>query len=111
MGFRFHRSIRLFPGVRLNLSKSGVSTSIGRPGAWFTFGPRGTRTTVGLPGTGLSYTATSSSHPHQEEQLEHQVAAEAPQPAKSSAGGWIVLLVLLAIAAFVGWLVGVAMRS
>lgn len=58
MGFRFSRRIRLIPGVRLNLSKSGVSTSIGGRGAWLTFGKRGTRATVGLPGTGLSYSTT-----------------------------------------------------
>jgi hypothetical protein len=53
---RFRRSFRLFPGMRINLSKSGVSTSIGRRGRWFTIGPRGTRETIGIPGTGLSYT-------------------------------------------------------
>jgi len=57
--FRFQRRIRLGPGFRINLSKSGVSTSVGGRGAWFTIGPRGTRTTVGLPGSGLSYTEQS----------------------------------------------------
>ena len=61
MGFRFQRRIRIGPGLRINLSKSGVSTSVGGRGGWFTFGPRGTRTTVGLPGTGLSYTEQSKS--------------------------------------------------
>jgi hypothetical protein len=56
MGFRFQRRIRLFPGVRINLSKSGVSTSIGTRGAHVTVGHGQTRETVGLPGTGLSYT-------------------------------------------------------
>jgi len=56
MVFRFHRSIRLLPGIRLNFGKHGVSTSIGVRGAHVTFGASGTRTTVGLPGTGLSYT-------------------------------------------------------
>jgi len=60
MGFRFRRSFRLMPGIRLNVSKSGVSTSIGRRGAWLTFGPRGTRATVGIPGTGVSYTEQSA---------------------------------------------------
>ena len=55
MGFRFRKSIKLFPGVRINLSKSGISTSIGRPGATINISERGTRTTVGIPGTGLSY--------------------------------------------------------
>ena len=59
MGLRFRRSLRLLPGVRLNLSGSGVSASFGRRGAWFTVGPRGTRATIGIPGSGLSYTTSS----------------------------------------------------
>ena len=55
MGFRFRKSIKILPGIRLNLSKSGVSTSIGRPGATINIGNRGVRGTVGLPGTGISY--------------------------------------------------------
>ena len=39
----------------MNLSKSGVSASIGRPGATINVSERGTRGTVGIPGTGLSY--------------------------------------------------------
>lgn len=55
MGIRFRKSLRIMPGVKLNLSKSGVSTSVGRPGAAINLGPRGSRATVGVPGTGLSY--------------------------------------------------------
>jgi hypothetical protein len=55
MGFRFRRSIRLLPGVRLNFSRSGVSTSLGVRGASVTVGRRGVRANVGLPGTGISY--------------------------------------------------------
>jgi len=58
MGFRFTRRINVVPGLRCNLSKSGVSVGIGGRGHWFTVGPRGTRTTFGLPGTGLYYTTT-----------------------------------------------------
>jgi hypothetical protein len=54
--FRFRRVFNLFPGLRLNLSKSGVSASSGVEGLHYTVGPKGTRTTVGLPGSGLSYT-------------------------------------------------------
>jgi hypothetical protein len=60
MGFRFRRSVRLFPGLRLNLSRSGVSASVGGRGAWLTLGPRGARATVGIPGTGLSYSGQSA---------------------------------------------------
>ena len=52
MGFRFQRRIKIAPGIRLNFSKSGVSTSIGGKG--LTYNSRGIVTT-GIPGTGLSY--------------------------------------------------------
>ena len=60
MGFRFRKTIKLFPGVKLNLSKSGISTSIGVPGATVNISKRGTRGTVGIPGTGISYSDTMS---------------------------------------------------
>jgi hypothetical protein len=58
MGFRYRSSIRLAKGLRINLSKSGASLSVGRPGATVNFSKRGTRATVGLPGTGISYSET-----------------------------------------------------
>lgn len=62
MGFRFRKSIKLLPGIRINLSKSGISTSIGKPGATINFSERGTRGTVGIPGTGISYSEKLSRH-------------------------------------------------
>lgn len=47
--------MRIMPGVRINLSKTGVSTSIGGRGATVNVSKRGVRGTVGLPGSGLSY--------------------------------------------------------
>ena len=55
MGFRFSRRISLFKGLRLNLSKSGTSVSVGGRGGWLTFGKKGIRATVGIPGTGMSW--------------------------------------------------------
>lgn len=55
MYLRFQRRIPIVPGlVYLNLTKTGISLSIGRPGFWLTFGRGGVRVTAGLPGTGLS---------------------------------------------------------
>lgn len=59
MGFRFRRSVGILPGIRLNFSKSGASVSLGRRGFWYTIGSKGTRATVGIPGTGLSWTEYS----------------------------------------------------
>ena len=60
MPFRFRKSIKLAPGIKLNLSKSGISTSIGVKGAQITRGNDKTRVTVGLPGTGLSHSTVTS---------------------------------------------------
>jgi len=59
LGFRYRKSVRIVPGVRLNLSKSGTSLSVGRRGFTTNFSKRGRRTTISLPGTGLSYTTSS----------------------------------------------------
>ncbi|MBE9172024.1 DUF4236 domain-containing protein [Cyanobium sp. LEGE 06143] len=60
MGFRFRRSARLGP-LRFNFAKRGLSSiSVGGRGASFNIPMSrsgGTRTTVGLPGTGLSWSA------------------------------------------------------
>jgi len=55
MGFRFRQSIKIAPGVRINLGARGASVSVGRRGASITAGARGVHANVGLPGTGLSY--------------------------------------------------------
>lgn len=75
MGFRFRKSVRLFPGVRLNLGKSGMSVSVGGPGAIVNFGPRHTALTLGIPGTGLSY----------RHQFPKQTAVPARQPTAQAA--------------------------
>jgi Protein of unknown function (DUF4236) len=54
MPLRFYRRFRAGP-FRLNLSKRGVSYSVGRRGLWFTAGRRGLRTSVGIPGAGLGW--------------------------------------------------------
>lgn len=55
MGFRFRRSVKLAPGVRINFGKSGTSLSLGGRGSRVTYGPRGTTTGFGVPGTGMSF--------------------------------------------------------
>lgn len=58
MGLRIRKSIKLAPGVRMTISTSGVSYSAGVRGARITKTARGNVTgTVGLPGTGVSYTS------------------------------------------------------
>jgi hypothetical protein len=73
MGFRFRRSVKILPGIRLNFGKRSVSTSIGVRGAHVTFGKTGARPTVGLPGSGISYT-------HLDKPRRERSVASAPDP-------------------------------
>jgi hypothetical protein len=61
MAIRFQRRISIVPGVRLNVSKSGLGLSVGPRGASISVGPRGTYANAGLPGTGLSIRSKMSS--------------------------------------------------
>jgi Protein of unknown function (DUF4236) len=104
MGFRFRRSVKILPGIRLNFGKRGVSTSIGVRGAHVTVGRAGTRTTVGLPGSGLSYTHLEK--PHQAHQAHQEASSEAQAatvlevlPKGRAWRGWVWIAVLVAIVA------------
>ncbi len=80
MGVRFHRSKEILPGVRLNFSKRGMGISFGKKGMRYTISPNGTtRTTVGIPGTGLSYTSVTSSKKRKAESEAEEHPVYIPQ--------------------------------
>lgn len=89
--FRFRRSIKILPGVRWNLNKGSSSFTFGGRGLKHTVGSKGSRTTVGLPGTGISYT-----------QIHKRPA---PQPSNNTVGSakafYIAGIIFLGI-----WLLG-----
>ena len=63
MGWSFRRRIKVIPGVYLNVSKRGVSTTVGVRGASLTFRGDGTYANVGIPGTGFSSRQKISGRP------------------------------------------------
>jgi len=54
MALRFRKSIKLAPGIRMNLTGSGTSWTLGPRGASIGIGKRGTFLNTAIPGTGLS---------------------------------------------------------
>ncbi|MFJ8264777.1 DUF4236 domain-containing protein [Peribacillus asahii] len=61
MGLRFRKSFKIAPGVRLNISNKSTGLSFGGKGLRYSINSNGRRTTsVGIPGTGLSYVSTSN---------------------------------------------------
>jgi hypothetical protein len=75
MAWSYRRRIKIIPGVHLNFSKSGISTSIGVKGASLTLGKNGTYLNTGIPGTGFSrrtklFNSDSSSVPVEVYEME-----------------------------------------
>jgi hypothetical protein len=55
MGLLFRRSVKILPGVRLNLSRSGLGVSAGVRGLRVGVDAKGRKyTSAGIPGTGIS---------------------------------------------------------
>lgn len=97
MALRFRRRVKLLPGVHVNISRSGISTSVGVRGASLTFGKRGTYLNTGLPGTGISWRSRVNN--------KHPATDSIPSPAPSIQGTpkthhlhwWTVVLFFVAM--------------
>ncbi len=99
MGWRFRKTVKIVPGVRLNISRSGISTTVGPNGASINLGKRGTRKTIGIPGTGISHSSLMS--PSTDSRGEQSVSSVNAQ--KAGYGTWaIVAITLIALAKCVG---------
>ena len=53
MGYKYRKRVTLFPGFKINISKSGMSATIGMKGLSVNVGQRGTYLNTGIPGTGI----------------------------------------------------------
>ena len=110
MGFRFRKSFKIAPGVRVNVGKKSVGISAGVKGARVSVNSSGRKTTtVGIPGTGLSYQKTEKIGGHAATDKHDQTAPEytptvdlppiAPQPPRPprTPKGMLTLLKVLAV--------------
>ena len=100
MGLRFYKRVHLFPGVAVNVSRSGPSLTVGVRGAHVTMGRSGITRTVGLPGTGIYYTSHRGYHSgfhsgHSETPLPPEQQARADHSAERTVG--VLVMVILAL--------------
>ncbi len=112
MGLRFKKSFKIASGVKLNLNKNSTSVTFGKRGAHYTINSKGKKTTsVGIPGTGISYTKTmgdtssrNRSNSNSKEQNGGSFMSENnfSDPGPNGPGkkwyqktGWIILLLIL----------------
>jgi uncharacterized protein DUF4236 len=72
MPVRIRKSFNLFPGVKVNMSKGGMSITVGKKGFHLNFSKRGVRQTVGLPGSGISESSYIFKNKDDEEKKEKE---------------------------------------
>jgi hypothetical protein len=97
MGFRFRKSIKLAPGVRLNVGKKGVGVSVGGKGARISSSSRGTTFSAGIPGSGLSYqkqltSRSKTSRTNYQKILKEQQKLQEQEKAKEIVGMYETLI-------------------
>lgn len=106
MGLRFRKSIKIAPGVKINLNKKSTSVTFGSKGVHYTASSTGKKTaSVGIPGTGISYTKTTGQSSKQKKTSEggSQPMPTAPQSNFQDPDhkkwyqktGWIIALLIL----------------
>ncbi len=80
MGLRFRKSFKVAPGVKVNLNKKSTSVTFGGKGVHHTVSSSGKKTTtVGISGTGISYSETSGTTKNSKSTKQ----TEQPKSAKS----------------------------
>lgn len=85
VGTRFRKSIKLGKHVRINLSKSGIGYSVGTKGYRVTKMANGrTRTTMSIPGTGISHVSETSSRSKSADSHTYDPAPSASAPVRGA---------------------------
>jgi hypothetical protein len=79
MALRFRKSIKILPGVRVNLGLKGASLNVGPRGASVSIGKQGVYSNVSIPGTGISFREKVSNNSRNERALKQQKLTEQTQ--------------------------------
>lgn len=102
MGMRFRKSVKIAPGIRLNVSNKSAGVSVGGKGAKVSMSTSGRRTTsVGIPGTGVSYVSSKGGRKKNSKPVAASGVTSGAAPRTSRAGG-IVLVVVSVLALLIG---------
>lgn len=104
MGFRFRKSIKIAPGVKLNLGKKSTGISVGNKFGGVSINTKtGVTTRVSAPGTGMSYTSRIGGK-HKRKNASSSVAERAhiqkPYKPFYKRAWYIVLTIVLLLGGF-----------
>lgn len=101
MGLRFRKSIKIAPGLKLNIGKSSVGLSAGVKGAHVSVNSKGRVTkSVGIPGTGVSYVDTQNINSNKGNSSTSNITANSSEKKQKKKMGCLpkILIVLVVMA-------------
>lgn len=101
MGFRFRKSFKVAPGIKLNLGKKSAGVSFGGKGFRTSVSSSGRKTTsVGVPGTGMSYVSTSGGS--SSSKSKSSKGSTSSMNSSKKGGCWVIFAPLLIILFLIG---------
>lgn len=97
MALRFRRTMKIAPGLRINLTKKGVSARVGPRGAGVTVGTSGSTVSAGIPGSGLHVSQKIRKNATQPIEKKPSAVSEPKSPGLGFFGWLGVLVVILGL--------------
>lgn len=117
MGLRFRKSIKVAPGVKINLGKKSAGVSLGGKHGGVSFNTRsGARARVSAPGTGLSYSTKigGGSRKSTTSNSNTKNSNATASSGNSNGGGCLItclkilgIFILIPLAMLFGWIAGI----
>lgn len=102
MAWNFRRRKKIAPGVYINMSKKGISTTVGPKGASMTFGPNGTYMNMSIPGTGM-YNRRKISSSTSKTQINKVKSSENPFKISGGCAFWLAIYIIFNIVFITIW--------
>lgn len=96
MGLRFRKSIKLSKNAKINLNKKSIGLTLGTKHFHHTINTKGTTTsTVGLPGTGLSYSKITNKRKKENKKVSQLDSRAQEMPTNHNLLRWILSIFTL----------------
>lgn len=109
MGWRFRKSLKLLPGIKLNVGKKSASIRLGGKSAGYTVSTTGRKTaSTSIPGTGVGLVSKSGGKRQRSVSLPQGVEEQVPSNGELRPAAprlpWKLMAIGLAIGLIVGWM-------
>lgn len=107
MGFKFRKSKKILPGVKVNFSKRGVGVSFGGKHARYSISPTGRRTTSFKIAPGLTYSTSSGGKKRKKQRKSSYAVSSYEYPRKELKTSNSFAVIILFVLFILLWIFGI----